>query len=272
MRVVANFGFVRFVDCKMLAMLRSSGTLHLQHAAQVKLPSTVTTSSVVNASENFQQAALDFHWIYGFANDQATVEKIFVPWTNPITLQRLKTMAELKVVSLDLDWLPSFELRILNYRTNLTSLSKLSNLEELYLPRGVFVSDFSFMKNLNKLQHLQVDPTITAGISFAPNSTQRFQAKYCLSLKSLVLFSVPDIAMQGELLKIKTLEELTIVDMEQELTTAENAKDRAAFEQKFQGVNLRIVPEGEYQPDIPLDLQQHVQRIRADVKKKYLDE
>ena len=219
-----------------------------------------------------------FNWAYGneSAAETDAIHKLYLPLSHMVREKDIgKLCPELEVLSLDIAWLPFGETQnILQqlYQGNNgigLKLSSLAKLEQLYLPEGMPIPDFRFLKDLASLRHLQID---LSSNSLAQGGGQ-FSAATLPSLESLTLFYEPDRFLVNELAKLPSLKKITIVDRASLIDAVEFKTLREQLKRKLGGqVEVQIIAAADVAQTIPEDFKQHAKKVRQQIREKYLSE
>ncbi|MEM9944073.1 MAG: hypothetical protein AAF939_21130, partial [Planctomycetota bacterium] len=148
-------------------------------------------------------------------------------------------------------------------------VSRLQNLERLWLSRNSVATDLSILVPLKKLRFLQCTIPESSGVGF----------DRLLNLENLVLYGVPENSILRNLALLKKLKSVTIVDSELQFSdsdfqtpiavrapTVANQESRSEFLAKanriLPGVSVKVVSDKNYAPETPQKFQEHVNRLR----------
>ena len=135
----------------------------------------------------------------------------------------------------------------------------LPNLKRLDLYKGCEISDANFPTYIPNIEHLQVRFTnaISAQIDFS----------VCKRLKSLVCFGAPSKPTMLSLARLKNLESITVVDIE----------DGSLFDQSIvkqiknaiPSVKIDVIMADDFYPTPPPEFVEHVKRTGLEIREKY---
>ena len=213
--------------------------------------------------QSLREHAIKNHWLYN-SNDETEGEVVFESFFFPGAIQRqidhLPSLANLKSLSLDQSWVNSQINPFGNTEhIDLKALGKLTQLEELCLPAGAEPIDLTFLAKLPKLKELRISP-IRREIRLAG-------FEQCTALTKLTLMNTPDIQVLKEVAKIKTLEELKIIDYGFGFYQPDRQE---ALRKKFPNVNVIIVNSQLYRTDLPEEFKSHLKRIRTRLRSELI--
>lgn len=203
-------------------------------------------------------ALIDGHLVYDLQPDKSSIYSLYLPILNDASIAVASKIDELRKLSFDTSWLNSDLWPNYNpyNRLNLTPLSKLTRLEELFFPDGVILDDFEFLASLKNLRILQFDAYHDSGIYTTPNVS----AKMLPNLERVVLFGEPHPKLMLELSKVETLKELVLVDGERFFSEREASfRIREMFKD---AVQLKFLSFEDGRPETPLEFQEHRERRR----------
>jgi hypothetical protein len=219
------------------------------------------------ASEEF---ARECHWIYGM-DAQQNATKMFVPELG--FLLQLEGFTELKTLSFDERWVgitPADYFHRSSRRRmwggvpvdkiDPAPLSGLTKLESLSFPSSCVIEDATFLKKLTSLQDLQ----IPCSFQFTRNLPN------LPSLESLTLFGKPTPNLIPQLQNLPKLKRLVVVDVNEEETMDE--KFVADLKKSLAGVEVVVLSEHDFKPDVPEEFQQYLSGKSAQLLEKISDE
>jgi hypothetical protein len=181
--------------------------------------------------------------------------------------ERVGEYVELETLSFDVRWLQAlqrFPDSSIPVSHDISVLGKLTKLKRLDMPVGFWGRDYSFLSSLPELEHLQFDVMADG----SKNVVFGFKAADCPNLNSLVLIGQPSKAMALEIGKLPKLKTLKVLDVNQSLATPKSISQlQAAI---GAGVKLTIVVADEDRPAVPEEFTKHLEKVRAEIRKKYL--
>ena len=144
-------------------------------------------------------------------------------------------------------------------RIDFSSLANLTKLESLHLPANLEPVDMVFLGKLSKLTELQISPNRT--FFNKPGFEQ------CTSLRKLTLLNSPNGKVLKEIKALKSLEELTIVDLGYKLS---EPKTEAAFRAKFPNLKISIIGVDEQKSTRTKEFEQHLKRVKAETRDLFI--
>ncbi|WP_148618614.1 hypothetical protein [Mariniblastus fucicola] len=189
-------------------------------------------------------------------NEDQSVRSLFFPWGSSVI--ETASMPELRSLSFDADWVGAMS--PFGFRgdpVDVSHLEPLSSLEELYFEASFVPLNLAFLEKLTSLKHLQISSVVrkvTGPIGFDA----------CPSLESLTFLGTPDNKSYHEISRLKNLERLVIVNVEDDEKLTPEYQDK--LQQKLSGVEVQIIPASEKASLIPNAFQEH----RESVRKKLL--
>lgn len=214
----------------------------------------------------FIDAAKRHHWIFS-RNDRNQPTGLLVSFSAMNWLGEIALLADLETLSLDPRWLRSMknyvDVRIPGSQ-DISLIGRLSKLKRLDLPLGLWGRDYSFLKNLPELEHLQFDVFANG----KPQVNFGFSATNCPNLKTLVLFGRPPKSMAVEISKLPKIESVEIVDVDSTLIKPDQVKQFKSV--LGNRVKLTIVPMEEDRVELPENFKAHIERVRKSIRAKYL--
>ncbi len=206
-------------------------------------------------SGSFADHAKNCHWSYG-QNDRGEITSIWLPETEWLRKHKASLTA-VETLRLDCEGIcgvGSF------FETDLSVLANFVHLKRLYLSRDHFVSDLGFLRNLPKLQHLQMQ-------SQDQNMMTATGLAVCKNLTSIRIFGSPDPQTISDLAVLQKLEAIEIIDDEAEFQSqAEVRKLRT----RLPNVEVRIIAKEDYEPDLSDDLKDHLKRVRKGARERLM--
>ena len=215
---------------------------------------------------NFVELAGNYHWIFEH-NAKAQPTKLILPYSSIDAIQLAGNLKNLAMLSLDCDWHPAlahsfhYQWSSTGAPIDLTALGAMPKLEELYLG-NYKLNTFSFMKGMPALKILQTHPT---------TDSQDFLAKNAPNLEQLTLRSEPEARFEQQLPKLTKLKELTVVSSAIYGDSVEENKYLKKLQQLVgPNVNVRLIPFDKHKPTVPKEFQEHIQKVRGQMRAKYL--
>ena len=227
-------------------------------------------SQLLSGAINFHKTVdkeRQYHLAYGFDgdDDKGEITHLYLPAGEGSA--RLDHLTELRTLSFDINWM--IEQSVVSSRVvdSLPDLSTLTKLEELYFSDVTLrARDLKFLQPLKALKHLQMPPIprMPAGQKQAsPELSHPFGYDTIPSLESIDLLGTPDPVAIAEFKKLPNLKKLVITDVLN--ATAQDANYEANLQKQLPGVEVKLIPFGEYQPQAPVKFQEYLKTKRAEI-------
>lgn len=175
-------------------------------------------------------------------------------------LKRFAELVELRRLFLCPEWV---NLGVIKWETDLSSIAALVNLEELRISPWIRPTNLSFLDELPNLRVLE----LTVG----NKSLNSFSLQHAHALEELILYGVPNERVFRELIKVKSLKKLTIVETES-VAGFDPKKAEKFLKVRRPDLELEFFSPGVYWASHSEEFQQHRQKIIAELVRGESDE
>ncbi len=196
-------------------------------------------------------------------NPDQTSHSVYLPLCSGI---QFKGLENVRVLSFDPAWVEGMSTGTGNgIPTDLSSLRSMTNLEELYFEIGFVPEDLSFLNQLPSLKNLQIPSVlrkVTGPIGFDA----------CQTLESITFFGKPDNTTYREILNLKNLKRLVIVNNENDKSL--NDQYLVKLRKKFPSIDADIILPSETETLVPKPFREFRDRKRKELRDdtSWLDE